>query len=244
MKDKQRKVFKIILIVLTVVLIAELIYFGVRYYLNRKDSVFYTVVNSAIMENENNYVGVGFSDYYNSKFNDYNDGLNKATIFVNKKGKMIDEIELKLGYNSYFNDIIKTDDGYVAVGSIQMTEEQSEEKLSEGLIIKYDKDFNIIWRKNLSILGKTELLKVKITKDDDIVVVGTSVYGEGYVGNHTTGGGILLKYNKDGKELLRVNNGGPYNGRFNDVLIEDDSYVVVGLGKNNSGIIIKYNNTR
>ena len=63
MKDKQRKVFKIILIVLTVVLIAELIYFGVRYYLNRKDSVFYTVVNSAIMENENNYVGVGFSDY-------------------------------------------------------------------------------------------------------------------------------------------------------------------------------------
>ena len=67
MKDKQRKVFKIILIVLTVVLIAELIYFGVRYYLNRKDSVFYTVVNSAIMENENNYVGVGFSDYYNKK---------------------------------------------------------------------------------------------------------------------------------------------------------------------------------
>ena len=241
MKDKQRKVFKIILIVLTVVLIAELIYFGVRYYLNRKDSVFYTVVNSAIMENENNYVGVGFSDYYNSKFNDYNDGLNKATIFVNKKGKMIDEIELKLGYNSYFNDIIKTEDGYVAVGSIQMTEEQSEEKLSEGLIIKYDKDFNIIWRKNLSILGKTELLKVKITKDDDIVVVGTSVYGEVYVVNHTTGGGILLKYNKDGKELLRVNNGGPYNGRFNDVLIEDDSYVVVGLGKSNSGIIIKYN---
>ena len=67
-----------------------------------------------------------------------------------------------------------------------------------------------------------------------------SVYGEGYVGNHTTGGGILLKYTMDGEEEFTVNNGGPYNGRFNDVLIEDDGYVVVGLGKSNSGVIIKY----
>ena len=240
MSDKQRKIFKIIVIVLVVLLVAELVYFGIRYYLNRKDSVFYTVVNSAVVKDKNNYIGVGFSDYYNSDFNDYNDGLNKAAIFVNEKGKLVNEIMLDLGYNSYFNDIVKLDDGYVAVGSVQMTKEQKEDKLSEGLIVKYDKDFNIVWRKNLGILGKTELLKVKLNKNKDIVVVGTSVYGEGYVGNHTTGGGILLKYNKNGKELLRVNNGGPYNGRFNDVLIEDDGYVVVGLGKANSGIIVKY----
>lgn len=242
MKDKQRKIFKIIIIVLIVFLVVELIYFGIRTYLNRQDSVFYSVVSSAIIEDDANYVGVGFSDYHNSKFNDYEDGLNKATIYVNENGKMTNEIELKLGYNSYFNDVIETKDGYIAVGSIQMTKEQSDEKLSEGLIVKYDKKFNIVWRRNINILGKNELLKVKLTKDNDIVVVGTAVYGEGYVGNHKTGGGILLKYNQDGKELLRVNNGGPYNGRFNDVLIEKDGYVVVGLGKSNSGIIIKYDN--
>ena len=37
---------------------------------------------------------------------------------------------------------------------------------------------------------------------------------------------------------MRVNNGGPFYGRFNDVLIENNSYVVVGLGKANSGIIV------
>ncbi|MGN0993204.1 MAG: hypothetical protein ACI4PE_04720, partial [Bacilli bacterium] len=74
MSDKQRKIFKIIIIVLVVLLVAELVYFGIKYYLNRKDSVFYTVVNSAVIEDKNNYIGVGFSDYYNSDFNDYNDG--------------------------------------------------------------------------------------------------------------------------------------------------------------------------
>lgn len=240
MSDKQRKVFRIIIIVLAIVLIGELIYFGVRFYISRQNSVFYSVVNSAIISKDDSYIGVGFSDYKNSDFNDYEDGINKATIFVNENGKISKEIGLSVGYNSYFNDIVKTDDGYVAVGKIEMTKDQKEEKLSEGLVVKYDKDFNVVWRKNVSILGETELLKVKLTKDNDIVVVGTSVYGEGYVGNHTSGGGILLKFNQKGKEELRVNNGGPYHGRFNDVIVEKDGYVVVGLGKSNSGIIIKY----
>ena len=85
----------------------------------------------------------------------------------------------------------------------------------------------------------TLLKKVKLD-GDDIVVVGTSVYGEGYIGNHKTGGAILLKYDQDGKEKLRINNGGPYTGILNDIIVEDNSYVVVGLGRANSGIIIRY----
>ncbi len=239
MDKKQKKVFKIIIIALAVFLVAEVIYFGVRYYLNRQNSTFYTVVNSIVLDDEN-YIGAGFSDYRYSKFNDYQDGLNKATIFEGNNSGITNEIMLKLGYNSYYNDIVETKDGYIAVGQVEMTKEQKDDKLSEGLIVKYDKKFNIVWRKNVSFLSKTELYKVKLTKNEDIIIVGTSVYGEGYVGNHKTGGGILLKYSKDGKEKLRVNNGGPYNGRFNDVLIEKDGYVVVGLGKANSGIIMKY----
>lgn len=239
MSDKQRKVFKIIIICLAIFLIAELIYFGIRYYINRQNSTYYSVVNDIVLTDKG-YVGAGFSDYKNSKFNDYADGYNKATIFVYKNDKQIDEISLDVGNNSYFNDIIKVSDGYVAVGSVEMTDDQSDEKLSEGVIVKYDEDFNIVWRKNVSILGKTELLQVAIDDNNDLIIVGTSVYGEGYVGNHTTGGGILLKYTMDGEEEFTVNNGGPYNGRFNDVLIEDDGYVVVGLGKSNSGVIIKY----
>ena len=239
MSNKQKKIFKTIIIALAIILIGEIIYFGIRYYNGRKNSTYYSVINNAIVENEKNYVGAGFSDYKQSKYNDYEDGLNKATIFNYKDGKITKEVGFKKGYNSYFNDIIKVKDGYLAVGSIEMTKKQKEDGLSEGLLIKYDKNFNFKWRKNIRGIGKTELLKIK-QDGDDFVIVGTSVYGEGYMGNHTTGGGILIKINENGEELMRVNNGGPFYGRFNDVLIENDSYVVVGLGKANSGIIIKY----
>lgn len=239
MSNKQKKIFKTIIIALAIILIGEIIYFGIRYYNGRKNSTYYSVINNAIVENEKNYVGAGFSDYKQSKYNDYEDGLNKATIFNYKDGKITKEIGFKKGYNSYFNDIIKVKDGYLAVGSIEMTKKQKEDGLSEGLLIKYDKNFNFKWRKNIRGIGKTELLKIK-QDGDDFVIVGTSVYGEGYMGNHTTGGGILIKINENGEEIMRVNNGGPFYGRFNDVLIENNSYVVVGLGKANSGIIIKY----
>lgn len=239
MSNKQKKIFKTIIIALAIILIGEIIYFGIRYYNGRKNSTYYSVINNAIVENEKNYVGAGFSDYKQSKYNDYEDGLNKATIFNYKDGKIIKEVGFKKGYNSYFNDIIKVKDGYLAVGSIEMTKKQKEDGLSEGLLIKYDKNFNFKWRKNIRGIGKTELLKIK-QDGDDFVIVGTSVYGEGYMGNHTTGGGILIKINENGEEIMRVNNGGPFYGRFNDVLIENNSYVVVGLGKANSGIIIKY----
>ena len=239
MSNKQKKIFKTIIIALAIILIGEIIYFGIRYYNGRKNSTYYSVINNAIVENEKNYVGAGFSDYKQSKYNDYEDGLNKATIFNYKDGKITKEIGFKKGYNSYFNDIIKVKDGYLAVGSIEMTKKQKEDGLSEGLLIKYDKNINFKWRKNILGIGKTELLKIK-QDGDDFVIVGTSVYGEGYMGNHTTGGGILIKINENGEEIMRVNNGGPFYGRFNDVLIENDSYVVVGLGKANSGIIIKY----
>lgn len=239
MSSKQKKIFKTIIIALAIILIGEIIYFGIRYYNGRKNSTYYSVINNAIVENEKNYVGAGFSDYKQSKYNDYEDGLNKATIFNYKDGKITKEVGFKKGYNSYFNDIIKVKDGYLAVGSIEMTKKQKEDGLSEGLLIKYDENFNFKWRKNIRGIGKTELLKIK-QDGDDFVIVGTSVYGEGYMGNHTTGGGILIKINENGEELMRVNNGGPFYGRFNDVLIENNSYVVVGLGKANSGIIIKY----
>lgn len=239
MSKKQKKIFKIIIIALAIILVGEIIYFGIRYYNGRKNSTYYTVINNAIVENENNYVGAGFSDYKQSKLNDYEDGLNKATIFDYENGKLTKEIGFKKGYNSYFNDIIEVEDGYIAIGSIEMTKKQKEDGLSEGLVIKYDKNFKFKWRKNIRGIGKTELLKIK-QDNDDFIIVGTSVYGQGYMGNHTTGGGILIKINKDGEELMRTNNGGPFYGRFNDVLVEDDGYVVVGLGKANSGIIIKY----
>ena len=239
MSNKQKKVFRTIIISLIILLVVEVIYFGIRIYHIRKVSTFYDVVNSAIIKDDSNYIGAGFSDYRYSKFNKYDKGYEKATIVKVKDNKVVKEIGLLKGYNARYNDIIETDDGYIAVGKIEMTKEQNKEKMSEGLIVKYDKNFKVLWRQNLSILEKTELNKVKLD-GSDIVVVGSSIYSDGYIGNHTTGGAILLKYDKNGKEKLRVNYGGPYTGAFNDLIVEKDSYVAAGLGKSNSGIVIKY----
>lgn len=239
MSKKQKRIYKTIIISLAALLTIEIIYFGVKIYHSRKVSTFYDVINSAIIKDNNNYVGAGFSDYRYSKFNKYDKGYEKATIIKVKNNKVIKEVGLIKGYNARYNDIIETDDGYIAVGKIEMTKEQNKEGMSEGLIVKYDKNFKVVWRQNLSILEKTELNKVKLD-GNDIVVVGSSIYSDGYIGNHTTGGAILLKYDNNGKEKLRVNYGGPYTGSFNDLIIEKDSYVVAGLGKSNSGILLKY----
>ena len=239
MSDKQKKIFKTIIIVLVIILVGEIIYFGIRYKINRDKYVFYTVENSTIFDG-NDRVAVGFSDYRHSKFNDYKDGYSKPTIFVYKNNKLTKEIGLKIGYNGYYYDITKVDDGYIAVGAIQMSKEQNTDNLSEGVIVKYDKKFKLLWRKNISILGKTEFFRVKEDSNKNLIVVGTSVYGSGYVGNHTTGGAILVIFDKNGNKKKVINNGGPYSGRYNDLMIEKDGYVVVGLGRKNSGLIVKY----
>ena len=239
MKDKTIKIYKIIIIVLVALLVVEIIYFGIKIYNNRKDSMFYNVASNVILKDEKNYIGVGSSDFRYSKFNKYDNGYEKAIITEVKNGEVTKEVGLIKGFDGRYNDVVKVSDGYIAVGRIEMTKEQHEEGMSEGLIVKYDNNLKQVWRKNLSILEKTEFKKVKIDKEN-IVVVGTSVYSNGYIGNHTTGGGILVKYNQSGKELMRVNYGGPYTGIFNDIIIEDNSYVVVGLGKSNSGVIIRY----
>lgn len=236
---KQNDILKKIIIFLAIFFVLELLYFGIRLNHIRKTTTYYTVVNNAIIENEKNYLGVGFSDFRYSKFNKFDKGYEKAIIETVENGKTTKEVAFKKGYNSRFNDVVETDDGYVVVGQVEMTKEQNKEGMSEGIIIKYDKDFKQVWRKNVSILEKTELKKVELD-GDDIVVVGSSVYSSGYIGNHTTGGGILLRYDKDGNQKLKVNNGGPYTGSFNDIIVEDDSYIVVGLGKSYSGIIIRY----
>ena len=160
MSKKQKKIFKIIIISLAVFLIGELIFFGIRYYNNRKENTFYSIVSGAIIT-EKGYIGAGLSDYRYSDFNEYDGGYQKPTIFVNENNKVINEISLDLGYNGFYNDIVETKDGYIAVGGIEMTKDQNKNMESEGIIVKYDKKFKLVWRENFNILGQTEFTKVK-----------------------------------------------------------------------------------
>ena len=121
-----------------------------------------------------------------------------------------------------------------------MDEKSKKDNVTEAVIVKYDNNFNIVWRKNLNILDTSKFNKVKVDKAGNYVVVGTSVYAPNIIGNHTTGGAIIVKYDKNGEILSKINLGGPQTGEFNDLVITNDGYVVVGLKATGTGAIYKY----
>jgi len=247
MKEKMKninksKLLKMTICILVSILIIELIFFGIKIYNDRQNTSYYQIA-SDIVQVENGYVGVGLSDFKNSKFNKYEEnGYQKAVIWkFNEKNEIIKEAKLDLGFKSYFNNVEKIENGYIAVGTIQMTKNQVKDSVGEGMIVKYDKDFKIVWRKNIKILDNTEFTNVKIDEKGNIIVVGRSVYAADMIGNHKTGGAIMMRFDSEGKEQMRVNYGGPQTGVYNDLLIEKDGYVVVGASSNATGVIRKYN---
>lgn len=241
-QDKRLRILRYITFALAGILLIEGTILGIRMYKIRKNSTYCSSINS-IVETKNNIVAVGFSDSRHSKFIKYEKpGYNKPYIWVyDKDFKIKNEIQLKLGYNGVFTDIITVDDGYIVVGYLEMSETNHEEGNTEGTIIKYDKDFKVVWRTNIDVLGNTRLNSVKQMPDGTYMVAGASVYANDVIGNHTNGGAIVVRYNDKGEQLSITNYGGPKTGEFNDIELLDDGYIVVGVRSKGTGIIFKYN---
>lgn len=239
--DKLYKILKNATIILLVLLVLELIIFGIRALKMKNDNVYYSTINS-ILKHDDGYVGVGLSDFKNSKINDYEaPGYSKPVIWLyDSEYNILKESKYDNGYSGVFNDIIETSDGYVAVGALEMTETMHKAGITEGIIVKYDKELNVVWEKNLQILDDTNLVSVKLDKNENVIIVGQSIYEPDIIGNHKNGGAILAIYSPEGEKKQVINYGGPQTGIFNDVVVLDDGYVVVGITHSGTGVIFKY----
>ena len=240
-QDKRLRILRYITFALAGILLIEGVYFGIKLYTIRKNSTYYSSISSMV-ETKDGFVAVGLSDSRHSKYVKYEKpGYNKPYIWVyDKEFKIKNEIQFELGYNGTFMDIIEVEDGYIVVGYTEMSETNHKEGNSEGMIIKYDKNFKILWRKNLDVLGNTRLNAVKEMTDGTYLVVGSSVYASDVIGNHTHGGAIAVRYNDKGEQLSIINYGGPRTGEFNDVVLLDDGFITVGVRSTGTGIIFKY----
>ncbi len=201
------------------------------------------------------YIAVGSSNFKHSRYNDsftyqYEDGIFKGqinTVYAeqakivkyDKELNLVFEKTFKGEYDSTFYDVASVKDGYIAVGSYVLEKEQLTANTRDGLIVKYDLDGNEIWHKNFQILGDTEFKSILIL-DDGILVVGQSIYENLEIGNHNTGGGIIVKYDFDGNEIWRNNYGGNKSGIFEDVVLVKDGYIVCGKDAKNYGMLIKF----
>ena len=240
-KEKTVKILKYVTIALVAFLVLELIYFGYKLIDNRNNTTYYSGINSVI-EIDKGFVAVGFSDAKHSNYLELkNPGYIKPYIWVyDEDMKITKEVRLDLGYNGEFRDLIKLEDGYIVVGALEMSEANHRDAATEGVIIKYDNNFKLVWRKNYNALGDTTFNVIKKYKDS-YFVGGSSIFESSAIGQDTKGGAIILEYNDEGKRLQEINHGGATShGTYNDIEIVKDGIIAVGVKHKGTGIIYKY----
>lgn len=249
----KKKKFLMLLIICVSIIVIELFVMLIMY-INRERNISHVNSLNDIVKTNDGYVGVGISDFHDSdnvkmKTYEYTDDTTKEKQLIittqSKIAKYDNNFQLKWEktfdnpYDSTFYDILKIDNGFIVVGSYAKDIKQISANTRDALIIRYDNDGNIIWYKTYSVLSDTEFYKV-IQDNDKLIVIGQSIYENMEVGNHTTGGGIIVKYDMDGNQLENNNYGGNKSGKFNDIVSVDDGYIVCGKDATNYGIVVKF----
>ena len=251
---KKDKFIKRLFIIGILIIAIELLGMLVIKVMRERDINHLDVLND-IIKVDDGYIGVGTSDFSSSSFVDkivysYTNSETKKSqnIIANqskiamydKDFKLVWENTFKNSYDSSFYGVLKVDDGYVAVGNLVSKESQIDVNVRDALIVKFDFNGKEIWHQTYHVLSNTEFYKVIDDGDGNLVVIGQSIYENMEVGSHITGGGIIVRYDKDGNLLAHNNYGGNKSGSFNDIIKVDDGYIVCGKDATNYGILVKF----
>lgn len=239
-KYNLKKIAIICVVVSLVVILVE----GVLYlYLKNKheQSITYYDSYQMVRVDGDNIISVGSSDFKKSNYNKYTNGLEKGKLVkLDKDGNTLFEVQYDKGLSSTFTSVLVVKDGYLVTGSGEFSEYQQENGLRDAFLIKYDKNGKKVWEKYYGVLANTRFNKA-IEVDDGYVVIGQSLYENMEVGNHTTGGGIIVKYDFDGNEIWHNNHGGNKSGNFNGIVEVDGNFYVAGKDGADSANIVKFN---
>lgn len=230
MKMNTVKLLKYIAVVCVAVLFLETIYI---IYLARDKSIYFDGINS-IINVGNKIVAVG-SNNNNDKFFE----KAKITKYNENKEKVFEKIYNK-GFNGVFFDVIEDSDGnLIAVGSFESSEEDHLEGNRVGLIVKYDKDGNLLYENTYKVLDNSKFTSIDLL-EDGYVVCGQSVYDDMVVGLSKDGGSIIVRYDKELNVQWSNNYGDNKSSSYNDILVYDNYIYTVGVTDSVVGIVSKY----
>lgn len=231
MHKKTVRRLRFVALILFILLIGEFVYVLYQWFNRGEESIYFDGMN-AIVTLDNYYATVGSN-------NDNDNHFEKAKIskFNLNKQKTFEKL-YNVGYNSSFFGVLMDDDDLVAVGSYEKTENDHNDSIRHALIVKYDKDGNIIFDKDFSVLDNSKFTGI-IKVGEYYYVTGQSIYKNTRVGD-SDGGAILAKYDKDGELLWYKSYGSSKSSIFNDLLVVGDYIYTVGTDDNHLGIIVKY----
>lgn len=253
MEGKKKKIIKKIALICIVVIVIELLTMAIVKVIRERKINHINSLNSIIRINDG-YVGVGISDFYKSDFvkqkiYEYTEPISKQKQnIITTQAKIVKydnnmNIEWENTYDNIYDatfyDVLAVEDGYIAVGSFVNEYSQIDDDTREALIVKYDGNGKVVWKNTYKVLSDTEFYRI-IEDDDSYVVIGQSIYQNMEMGNHLIGGGIIVRYNKDGEDIAHNNYGGNKSGSFNDIIKVDDGYIVCGKDAVNYGIVAKF----
>lgn len=241
--------------------------------------------NSVIETREGSYIVVGASNSVNGDMTGIakNNGEIQEGAFDSRIAQ--DAIILKLNnegniewkgsfggkWDDVFTSVAETNDGcYIAVGyssshdgdmtNISKTEETGY-IVDDAIIVKYDKDGKIKWKKTFGGSKDDRFYCIKPINDGGCIVVGESNSLDGDMkglGKDNLGedfNAIIVRYDKDGNILFKQSFGGSKDDVFNSVTVtSDDNFIAVGKSSsfdgdmdgakkgNVNGVVVMYNN--
>lgn len=238
---------KIIIACVIIITVEIVLMFGVK--ISRERKINRIDMISHVEKIEGGYLGVGMSDFHDSKyvqekFYDYEDSRIIQTqaklVRYDNDFNVLWESSLNTDFDATYYDAIEISDGYIAVGSKVKNKDGIKDNVREAVIVKYNKEGKVLWNKTYEVLSDTEFYKIIDDGDGNFVVVGQSIYENLEMGYHIIGGGIIVRYNSEGEVIAHNNYGGNHSGSFNDIVKVNDGYIVCGKDAINYGILVKF----
>ena len=162
-----------------------------------------------------------------------NGRIDALIIKYDKVGNLVWQKSWGGNNNDYFYDILQTQDGgFIGTGYSESTdiEEITNKGRSDAIIVKYDKDGNMLWQKNWGGNSYDYFYDMIQTQDEGIIGVGFSYSSniEG-ISNNGASDAVIVKYDKEGNLLWQKNWGGEDTDEFYDVLLtQDGGFIVAG----------------
>ena len=147
------------------------------------------------------------------------------------------------GYGDCYNSVVAASDGYVVVGYSEGIGTGdwtgvSGNGSSDAIIVKYDTQGTLLWKKNFGGNDDDYYNSVTIASDGYVAVGESFAFGKGdWTG--VTGKGyrdaIIVKYDTQGSVLWKKNFGGNKVDYYNSVMAISDGYVAVGSSSSETG---------